>query len=82
MVVFESLGSDSCIWKKECELFISLTSDQNSQLSTNSCKTRKEKTIATTQLVDPGSVQILGEVEVILSDQKVATDKRKVTPAK
>ena len=59
-----------------------MTSDQKSQLATPTYKTRKEK-MAGPHLVGPGSVQILGEVDPSFSDgQKVATDKRKVTPEK
>ena len=55
---------------KDCELCSTLTSDQKPQLAIPTCKARKEKKTATPQLVDPGSVQILGEVNASLSDRK------------
>ena len=45
-------------------------------------KDGKDKDTATPQLEDPGSAQILREVNASLSDQKVATDKKKANPAK
>ena len=60
---------------------ISLTSNQKSRLATLTSKAHKDKKAATPKLIDPGSVQILGEVSASLQ-QIVAIEKRKATHTK
>ena len=73
----ERVGSDPCVIKKDCRLCNSLTSDQKLQLATPTYKTCKDNKTTIPQLVHQGSVQILGEVDASLSDQRVVKDKGK-----
>ena len=59
------LGSDPCVLKTDCEFCTVLIIDQKSQVITPTYKARKDnKNISSPlpSLLDPGSVQILGQV--------------------
>ena len=78
----KGMGTDPCVMKADSFLYV--TSDQQSQLATPTYKSRKERKSASPfpSVVDPGSVQILRQVENSKRAENVTTTKKKTTPTK
>ena len=63
----KGLGQDTCVEKKDCVICNNFTEDQKLQLATPTYRVRKDKElqkkIASSSLVDPSTVTVVGKVE-------------------
>ena len=81
------LDDDPCTLKQECEYYNNLTAEQKFHTSTTSykvCKDKKneKKSSTPTLFVDAALVKVVGETDASASVQKLASEKKKPTPAK